>query len=214
MALKIEIIPVTAFQQNCCLLWDDVSLDAVLTDVGGNADMLWQRVQDLGLNLQAIWLTHGHVDHAAGVADMCTYQKVPVQGPHIDDDFWLQQLPEITAKYGFPHSPVVVPSQWLNEGDVLNVGSHEFKTLHIPGHTPGHVVFYSEEHGIIIGGDVLFAGSIGRTDFPRGNHADLIQNIQQKLYVLPNETEVIPGHGPMTTIGREKVSNPYVRADS
>lgn len=211
MALKIEIIPVTAFQQNCCLLWDEDSKEAVLTDVGGNADVLWARVQELGLDLKEIWLTHGHLDHAGGVADLCAHKNVPVIGPHADDAFWLYQLPEATAKYGFPVSPAITPNKWLNEGDSVQVGAHEFTVLHIPGHTPGHVVFYSAEYGLIIGGDILFKGSIGRTDFPRGNHQDLISNIQQKLYTLPDETEVIPGHGPMTNIGYEKHHNPYVR---
>ena len=212
MTLQVEIIPVTPFQQNCCLLWDADTKEAVLTDVGGNADMLWARVQELGLDLQQIWLTHGHLDHAGGVVDLCQYKAVPVIGPHPDDAFWLDQLPEATAKYGFPVSDVVKPTSWLQEGDSVKVGAHEFQVLHIPGHTPGHVVFYSAEYGLIIGGDILFQGSIGRTDFPRGNHQDLISNIQQNLYTLPDATEVIPGHGPMTSIGHEKRTNPYVRA--
>ena len=140
MTLQVEIIPVTPFQQNCCLLWDADTKEAVLTDVGGNADVLWARIQELGLDLQQIWLTHGHLDHAGGVADVRTLKDVPVIGPHPDDAFWLDQLPEATAKYGFPVSPVVKPTQWLNEGDVVKVGAHAFQVLHIPGHTPGHVV--------------------------------------------------------------------------
>lgn len=212
MALQVEIIPVTPFQQNCCLLWDADTKEAVLTDVGGNADVLWARIEELGLNLKEIWLTHGHVDHAGGVADLRALKEVPVIGPHEGDAFWLDQLPEATSKYGFPVSPALTPNKWLIEGDTVQVGAHAFSVLHIPGHTPGHVVFYSAEYGLIIGGDILFKGSIGRTDFPRGNHQDLISNIQNKLYVLPDATDVIPGHGPMTNIGDEKRSNPFVQA--
>ena len=211
MALQIQVIPVTPLQQNAALLWDDVSREAVLTDVGGEAERLLSAVSQHQLKLQAIWLTHGHLDHASGVADLTEQQSVPVLGPHQSDDYWLQALPEITANYGFPVSKPLTPTRWLEDGDELSVGEHKFIVYHIPGHTPGHVVFYSQENNLLIAGDVLFRESIGRTDFPGGNHADLIHGIQSKLLTLPDSTRVLPGHGPMTTIGHEKLHNPYLR---
>ncbi|PIT62153.1 hypothetical protein BHC47_10995 [Snodgrassella alvi] len=211
MALQIQVIPVTPFQQNAALLWDDVSREAVLTDVGGEAERLLSAVSQHQLKLQAIWLTHGHLDHASGVADLTEQQSVPVLGPHQSDDYWLQALPEITANYGFPVSKALTPTRWLEDGDELSVGEHKFIVYHIPGHTPGHVVFYSQANNLLIAGDVLFHESIGRTDFPGGNHADLIHGIQSKLLTLPDSTRVLPGHGPMTTIGHEKLHNPYLR---
>lgn len=211
MALQIQVIPVTPFQQNAALLWDDVSREAVLTDVGGESERLLSAVSQHQLKLQAIWLTHGHLDHASGVADLTEQQSVPVLGPHQSDDYWLQALPEITANYGFPVSKPLTPTRWLEDGDELSVGEHKFIVYHIPGHTPGHVVFYNQENNLLIAGDVLFRESIGRTDFPGGNHADLIHGIQSKLLTLPDSTRVLPGHGPMTTIGHEKLHNPYLR---
>lgn len=211
MALQIQVIPVTPFQQNAALLWDDVSREAVLTDVGGEAERLLSAVSQHQLKLQAIWLTHGHLDHASGVADLTEQQSVPVLGPHQSDDYWLQALPEITANYGFPVSKPLTPTRWLEDGDELSVGEHKFIVYHIPGHTPGHVVFYNQENNLLIAGDVLFHESIGRTDFPGGNHADLIHGIQSKLLTLPDSTRVLPGHGSMTTISHEKLHNPYLR---
>ncbi|MDO5059246.1 MAG: MBL fold metallo-hydrolase [Neisseria sp.] len=209
MALQIEIMPVTPFRQNCCLIWDDESKEAVFTDVGGDADFLWARAQDLGLNVKAIWLTHGHLDHAGGVVAMRGLGQFEVLGPHREDEFLLQSLPETTANYGFPVSPAFTPERWLDEGERLTVGDHVFQTLHIPGHTPGHIVFYCEAQKILIAGDVLFYESIGRTDFPRGNHEDLLNNIRSKLFTLPEDVTVIPGHGRTTTIGHEKRHNPF-----
>lgn len=211
MALQIQVIPVTPFQQNAALLWDDASREAVLTDVGGESERLLSAVSQNQLKLQAIWLTHGHLDHASGVADLTEQQSVPVLGPHQSDDYWLQALPEITANYGFPVSKPLTPTRWLEDGDELSVGEHKFIVYHIPGHTPGHVVFYSQANNLLIAGDILFRESIGRTDFPGGNHADLIHGIQSKLLTLPDSTRVLPGHGPMTTIGHEKLHNPYLR---
>lgn len=211
MALQYKTIPVTSFQQNATVLWDDQTRDAVLLDVGGGADLLLAAAAEYRLNLRAVWLTHGHVDHAGGVVDLTQKMDLPVLGPQQEDDFWLRQLPEITRSYGFPVSPAFVPTHWLNEGDTVAVGAHEFQVLHIPGHTPGHVVFYSAQDQLLLAGDVLFRGSIGRTDFPRGNHADLMHHIRSKILTLPDDTRVLPGHGPMTTIGHEKQHNPFLR---
>lgn len=210
MALNVQILPVTPFQQNAALLWDDVSKEAVLTDVGGEAERLLKAVETHQLNLKAIWLTHGHLDHASGVEELTTLQPVPVLGPHQADNYWLQALPDVTASYGFPISQPFIPTRWLKEGEALKVGEHTFIVFHIPGHTPGHVVFYSQANKLLIAGDVLFRESIGRTDFPGGNHSDLIRGIQEKLLSLPDDTRVLPGHGPMTTIGHEKQHNPFL----
>ena len=209
MSLKIQILPVTPLQQNCTLIWDDETNEGVLTDVGGDVEHLLAAVDKLGVKLQAIWLTHGHVDHAGGVLALTKKHPLPVIGPHKDDQFWLDKLPQSTAQYGLPISPAFKPDRYLNEGEQLQVGAYTFDVLHIPGHTPGHVVFYCADVDLLVAGDVLFHESIGRTDFPRGNHADLIRNISTKLFVLPPETQVIPGHGRMTTIGHEVKHNPF-----
>lgn len=212
MALNYQIMPVTPFRQNCTLLWDDVTNDAVLIDVGGDVDILLHEVATRSLNLCAVWLTHGHLDHAGGVPFLLQKCDVPIIGPHRDDAFLLQSLPETTANYGFPVCPAFEPTHWLNEGDVQQVGEYTFQVLHADGHTPGHVVFYCAEASLLLAGDVLFYESIGRTDFPRGNHQALLDNIRHKLYTLPDDTLVIAGHGRTTTIGHEKQHNPFVRA--
>ncbi len=210
MALQFEILPVTPFLQNCTLLWDEASKQAVLTDVGGETDRLLAEVAARGLDLQAVWLTHGHVDHAAGVVALKQQCAVPVLGPHHEDAFWLEQLPSIAQAYRFPPAAAFVPDRWLAEGEALRVGDYTFEVLHIPGHTPGHVVFYCAAAKLLVAGDVLFLESIGRTDFPRGNHADLLHNIHRKILTLPEDTRVITGHGVMTTIGHEKRHNPFL----
>lgn len=215
MALHLTIIPVTPYEQNCTLLWDDESNDAVLTDVGGNAPEIWQYIQDNHLNLKEIWLTHGHLDHVGGVVKMCELIDVPVMGPHEDDLFLLEDLANKTreyAKYGFEFSPNFLPTRWLEEGEQLKLGNYVFDVLHIPGHTPGHVVFYCAAEKLLIAGDTLFKESVGRTDFPRSNTQDLLNAIRTKLYVLPDDVVVIPGHRDTTTIGHEKQHNPHVRA--
>lgn len=211
MALQIEIMPVTAFRQNCCLIWNNETGEGVLSDVGGDAEFVRRRVQELGVNITALWLTHGHLDHAAGVPDFRQDGKPPVIGPHREDRFLLENLPAITAEYGFPVCPAFLPDRWLDEGDTLEAGGFRFDVLHIPGHTPGHLVFHCAAEKLLIAGDVLFHESIGRTDFPRGNHEALLQGIREKLFVLPDDTLVIPGHGRTTTIGHEKRHNPFFR---
>ncbi|KPN73254.1 MBL fold metallo-hydrolase [Neisseria sp. 74A18] len=212
MTLQCEIIAITPFRQNCTLIWDDETREAVLTDVGGDVPFLLQEIEKHNLNLTQIWLTHGHLDHVGGVVELRSHLDVPVWGPHSEDLFLLEELPRITAEYGFPVSPSFTPTRWLQEGDTLKVGKYVFDVLHAPGHTPGHVVFYCKDAELLIAGDVLFYESIGRTDFPRGNHADLIRNITSKLLVLPETTQVISGHGRTTTIGHEKRHNPFLRA--
>lgn len=211
MALNVEIMAVTPFRQNCSLLWDDETQEAVLTDVGGDVPFLLQQVAEKNLTVKEIWLTHGHLDHAAGVNELVKQYPVPVIGPHREDEFLLQSLPQTTAQFGFPVSSAVVPTRWLSEGDTLNVGRYRFVVLHVPGHTPGHVVFHCASEHLLIAGDVLFYETIGRTDFPKGNHEHLINNIRSKLLILPEDTQVLPGHGRLTTIGHEKRHNPFLQ---
>ena len=208
--LQVKIVPVTAFAQNCSILWDSDSKAAVLIDAGGEADKLKAEVEALGLQVKALWLTHGHLDHAGAVGELAQLWQVPVIGPHKDDQFWLEMLQEVSARYGFPIPQPVQVDQWLEGGEELKLGEHRFEVRFAPGHTPGHVMFYNAQHGLLWTGDVLFKGSIGRTDFPRGNHQQLLDSIQRECFSLPDETQFISGHGPISTIGFEKQHNPFV----
>ena len=178
--------------------------------MGGDVPQLLEEAAKLGVRPKAIWLTHGHLDHAGGVAEMIQHTPLPVIGPHRADQWLLDNLPEITAGFGFPVSSPVSPSRWLEEGDELKVGRYAFKVLHIPGHTPGHIVFYCAEADLLVAGDVIFYESVGRTDFERSNHDDLIRNIREKIFTLPEDTQIVTGHGRMTTVGYEKQHNPYL----
>ncbi len=209
--LKYQTIPVTPFQQNCSLVWDDQTRQAAVIDPGGDLHVLPGALKQLGLQLEQIWITHGHVYHAAGTADLAEQLQLPIIGPHPGDQFWIEGLTQAAAMYGFPPARAFKPTRWLDDGDTVTLGSHTLQVRHCPGHTPGHVVFYSPEIQRAFVGDVLFAGSIGRTDFPQGNHEDLINSITQRLWPMGNETVFIPGHGPESTFGRERQSNPYVR---
>lgn len=208
--LQVKIVPVTAFAQNCSIVWDDDSKQAVLIDVGGDAQKLQQEVEALGLTVQALWVTHGHLDHVGAVGELARVWQVPVIGPQQEDQFWLDALQDVSVRYGFPIPEPVHVTQWLEGGEILTLGEHEFEVRYAPGHTPGHVMFYSAEYGLLWTGDVLFKGSIGRTDFPRGNHQQLLDSIQRECFSLPDDTQFISGHGPISTIGHEKQFNPFV----
>lgn len=208
--LRYQIIPVTPFAQNCCLLWDDATQDAVLTDPGGDLDTIFARVAQLGVTLRAVWLTHAHIDHAGAAAAAARRAAVPIIGPHPDDQFWIDGLPQQSKLFGFPPAEAFTPERWLHDGDQLTLGTLRFDVRHCPGHTPGHVVFHQPEAKRCWVGDVLFAGSIGRTDFPRGNHQQLLDSITQRLWPMGDATVFIPGHGPESTFGEERRSNPYV----
>jgi len=208
--LHYETIPVTPFQQNCSVVWEDAGMTAAIIDPGGDLDMLQSACTKLGVKLVAIWITHAHVDHAGGTAELAQRLSLPIIGPHPADQFWIDGLQEAAAGYGFPPSRAFKPTRWLGDGDTVSSGSHSLQVRHCPGHTPGHVVFYSPELKRAFVGDVLFAGSIGRTDFPQGNHQDLIDSITQRLWPMGDDTVFIPGHGPESTFGRERRSNPYV----
>jgi glyoxylase-like metal-dependent hydrolase (beta-lactamase superfamily II) len=208
--LHYETIPVTPFQQNCSVVWEDVGMTAAIIDPGGDLDVLQSACKQLGVKLVAIWITHAHIDHAGATAELADALNLPIIGPHPGDQFWIDGLPVAAANYGFPPSRPFKPTRWLSDGDTVTLGAHTLQVRHCPGHTPGHVVFYSPDIQRAFVGDVLFAGSIGRTDFPQGNHQDLIDSITQRLWPMGNDTVFIPGHGPESTFGRERKSNPYV----
>ena len=208
--LHYETIPVTPFQQNCSVVWEDEGMTAAIIDPGGDLDVLQSACKQLGVKLVVIWITHAHIDHAGGTAELAETLQLPIIGPHPGDQFWIDGLKDAAANYGFPPSRAFTPTRWLADGDTVTLGAHTLQVRHCPGHTPGHVVFYSPDIKRAFVGDVLFAGSIGRTDFPQGNHQDLIDSITQRLWPMGDDTVFIPGHGPESTFGRERRSNPYV----
>ena len=208
--LQYLTIPVTAFQQNCSLVWDDATKQAAIIDPGGDLDELLAQADSRGLKLEQIWLTHAHIDHAGGTAELAARLK-PIIGPHPGDQFWIDGLPQQGAMFGFPPSETFTPTRWLHDGDTVELAGHVLHVRHCPGHTPGHVVFHSPGMKRAFVGDVLFAGSIGRTDFPGGNHQQLLDSIAQRLWPMGDDTVFIPGHGPESTFGRERRSNPYVK---
>lgn len=211
--MKVQVIPVTQFQQNCSLIWDDTTHKGALVDPGGDFDKIKVAVDANSVEIEKIILTHGHLDHVGATMQCADYYSVEVFGPHEGDKFWLDAMLQQCQMFGFQPVEAFLPNTWLNHNDKIVVGTLELEVKHCPGHTPGHVVLYENKSSQVIVGDVLFAGSIGRTDFPKGNHAQLIQSIKQQLFDLPDETVVYPGHGPTTTIGHEKRTNPFV-ADS
>lgn len=208
--LRYHIMPVTPFQQNCTLFWCDETQEGALVDPGGEVDRLIEEAEKLGVTIKHIWVTHGHIDHAGAVADVADRLQIPIEGPHEDDTFWIDSMEDRAGMFGFPPCRSFRPQRWLQQGDTVRVGNLTFQVLHCPGHTPGHVVFYQPEAKLAQVGDVIFAGSIGRTDFPRGNHQHLIQSIRERLFPLGDDVAFIPGHGPMSTFGEERHSNPYV----
>lgn len=208
--MKYLIIPVTPFEQNCTLIWCEKTRKAAVIDPGGDLDKVLQVIAREGLTLEKILLTHAHIDHAGAAAELAERQQVPIEGPHPDDKFWIDMLPQQSAMFRFPAAKAFTPDRWLYQDDRVQVGEVTLQVLHCPGHTPGHVVFYHPESRLAQVGDVLFAGSIGRTDFPRGNYNDLIRSIREKLWPLGNDVAFIPGHGPMSTFGQERMTNPFV----
>ncbi len=211
--LKAAVIPVTPFEQNCSLLWCTATMKGAVVDPGGDLDRIVAAVKEHGVELERILVTHGHIDHAGGVADLAERLGLPIEGPQEEDRFWIEQLPEQGARFGFPGSRTFSPDRWLEDGDTVTVGEITLDVLHCPGHTPGHVVFFCPAARLAVVGDVLFHGSIGRTDFPRGDHAQLIRSIRERLWPLGDDVVFIPGHGPASTFGEERRSNPFVGDD-
>lgn len=209
--MKVVVIPVTPYQQNCSLVICEVTKKAAIIDPGGEVERILSAVKNHNVIVDKIILTHGHLDHVGGTEALAETLNIPVIGPEKEDAFWLNELEQQSKMFGFPKATSFLPTQWLEEGDHVEVGNIKLSVLHIPGHTPGHITLFDAVSKQIIVGDILFNGAVGRSDFPRGNHQQLISGIKQKLLTLPEETVVFPGHGPTTTIGREKISNPYLR---
>lgn len=211
--MEIRIIPVTPLQQNTSLIWNNQTKEGVFVDPGGETDRLMAAVEQFGVKIVKIWLTHGHLDHAGAAAEIREKTGAPIEGPHEDDQWLLDDIEAQGAKYGITGGRNVTPDRYLKEGDTLTLGDMVFGVTHCPGHTPGHVVIYQREGKIAFVGDVLFRGSIGRTDFPKGNHQQLLEAIVNNLWPLGDDMRFVPGHGPMSTFGQERQDNPFV-ADS
>jgi glyoxylase-like metal-dependent hydrolase (beta-lactamase superfamily II) len=209
--LKYKIIPVTDYQQNCTLLWCDQSKQAALIDPGGDVPLLMDVIKKNNLDLKQIWLTHGHLDHVGGTEEIASQMGISIIGPHKDDFFWLDILQQQCDMFNFPNVNNFIPDQWLNEMDQLTLGAEQFEVRHTPGHTPGHIIIIHHQNKTIWVGDVLFKNSIGRTDFPQGDQDTLLTSIKNKLLSLPDDYQFIPGHGPNSTLGDEKRSNPYLQ---
>lgn len=192
------------------MLWCEQSRKAALIDPGGDVERLLGEVARLDVQVDKLLLTHGHLDHVGAALELSQRLGVPVHGPHEDDNFWLHQLPQQALMFGFPPAQVFEPDYWLRDGDRISLGSLELETLHCPGHTPGHVVFYLPQDRLAFVGDVLFKGSVGRSDFPRGNQAELLASIRDKLFPLGDDVMFVPGHGPMSDFGHERLHNPFV----
>src|SRR5262245_49071940 len=211
MPLKAVIVPVTPFQQNCTLLWDEGTKKGAVVDPGGDLDRVAVAIGKVGVSIEKILLTHGHIDHAGGAEEFReTHGGLPIEGPHLADKFLLDGLPAQGRALGLSGARAATPSRWLAEGDTVTAAGATFSVLHCPGHSPGSVVLFNAAQRFALVGDVLFRGSIGRTDFPYGNHAALITAIKTKLFPLGDDVVFICGHGPMSTIGEERKTNPFV----
>ena len=208
--MKAALVPVTPFQQNCSILVCEHTGRAAVVDPGGDLDRILGAVEKMGVQLEKILLTHGHIDHCGGTAELRRRTGLPVEGPHREDAFWIDQLETQGERFGFPRLERFTPDRWLEGGDTVSFGQTVLEVRHCPGHTPGHVVFFSPEARLAVVGDVLFAGSIGRTDFPRGDLDTLLHSITTQLWPLGDDVVFIPGHGPTSTFGEERESNPYV----
>lgn len=208
--LKYQLVPVTPFQQNCSVVWCDQTLEAAVIDPGGEVDRLQAEIARLGVTVTRILLTHGHMDHVGGTAELKARLQVPVIGPHREDQFWIGALDDQARMMNFPPVEGFEPDRWLEDGDRISLGQLEFQVLHCPGHTPGHVVLFEPGAKVAFVGDVLFKGSIGRTDFPRGDYATLINAIKTRLWPLGDDVVFVPGHGPLSTFGEERQFNPFV----
>lgn len=208
--LEYRIVPVTPFQQNCSILWCSATRRAAIVDPGGDIPKIEAALAAAGVTPEKILLTHGHIDHAGATAELARRLELPIEGPQLEERFWIDALPQQSKMFGFPACEQFEPDRWLEDGDEVTIGEERLAVLHCPGHTPGHVVFFSPAARLAVVGDVLFAGSIGRTDFPRGDHSALVGSIREKLWPLGDDVRFIPGHGPMSSLGVERSSNPFV----
>lgn len=208
--MQFQIIPVTAFQENCSIIWCEKTMEGAIVDPGGEFELLVKAVEKLNVNITKILLTHGHLDHVGAAKALANHYHVKIYGPQQEDKFLLDNLPQQSVQFGFPFCEAFEPDIWLQEGDIVQIGDEQLSVLHCPGHTPGHIVFIHHQQRVALVGDVLFNNSIGRTDFPRGNYTDLISSIKNKLFVLGDDITFIPGHGPTSTFGQERINNPFL----
>jgi hydroxyacylglutathione hydrolase len=209
--LSVTVIPVTSFQQNCSLVACTASGRAALVDPGGEADRLIEAVEKAGVALDQVLLTHGHIDHVGGAADVAAHFGVPIIGPQRDDESLIAGVAMQATMFGVAGVKVPAITRWLEHGDSVDIGEQRFAVLHTPGHAPGHVIFVNHAHRFILMGDVLFAGSVGRTDLPGGDHGVLMKSIFQQVLPLGDDYQFLPGHGPGSTLGAERKGNPYLR---
>jgi glyoxylase-like metal-dependent hydrolase (beta-lactamase superfamily II) len=209
MTIKYKIVPVTPFEQNCSVLWCDETRRAAVVDPGGDIARILGVIEKNDLRLEKILVTHGHIDHAGGVAELAERLSLPVEGPQRADQFWIDGLAEQSRMFGFPRVRAFTPDRWLEQGDRVQFGNVELEVLHCPGHTPGHLAFFAAADRLAIVGDVLFQGSIGRTDLPQGDFETLLASIRGRLWPLGDDVAFIPGHGAMSTLGAERRSNPF-----
>ena len=208
--LQFQIIPVTPFQQNCTLFWCDITKQAAVIDPGGDIELIINAIKQKGLTLAKVLLTHAHIDHAGATTPLAEHYSVDIEGPHQADQFWIDLIPEQKERFGFNNAEHFQPNRWLAQNDKVTFGKITLEVYFCPGHTPGHVVFFHRESNLAQVGDVLFKGSMGRTDFPRGDHATLVNSIRENLFPLGDDVRFIPGHGPMSTFGEERRNNPFV----
>ncbi|AKU14471.1 Zn-dependent hydrolase [Azoarcus sp. CIB] len=208
--IQLRIVPVTPFEQNCSIVWCDKTMRGAVVDPGGDLERIRAEADRLGVTIEKLLITHGHIDHAGGTAKLARELGVPVEGPQEEDRFWIAGMPQQSKMFGFPDVESFEPDRWLHDGDTVTVGEETLRVIHAPGHTPGHVVFFHVDARLAIVGDVLFAGSIGRTDFPKGDQATLVHSIREKLFPLGDDVTFVPGHGPTSTFGDERKNNPYV----
>jgi hydroxyacylglutathione hydrolase len=213
MSITCTIVPVTVYQQNCSIIKCEITGKAAIVDPGGDVERIMATVEKMEATVEKVILTHGHMDHCAASDILRQELSIPIEGPQKADDFWIAKLPEWCEKSGFPHADAFTPDRWLEDGDVVTVGEAELNVLFCPGHTPGHVVFFHAQQRVAWVGDVIFQGSVGRTDFPMGNSEQLVASIREKLFPLGDDVTFIPGHGPTSTFGQERLTNPFV-ADS
>lgn len=209
--MKVEIMPVTPFQQNCSVIICEETNKAAIVDPGGEVDRIKAHLEKLGVIPEKILITHAHIDHAGGTHDLSEALGLPIEGPHTEDQFWIDKLSDQSRMFQFPEAKEFVPTRWLKHNDEVTVGNVKLEVRFCPGHTPGHVVFINHQHKLCWVGDVLFKGSIGRTDFPRGDHATLINSIKENLLSLEDDYRFISGHGPVSSIGEERNTNPYIQ---
>ena len=208
--MKFRVIPVTPFEQNCTLLWCEKTRHGAVVDPGGDVPKILAAITEEGITVDKLLITHGHVDHAGGAAELARILKVQIEGPHAEDAFLLEELPGQSQRYGFSLAESFIPDRWLKDGDSVQIGEEALAVLHTPGHTPGHVAFFDPTANLALVGDVLFRGSIGRSDFPRGDINTLISSIREKLFPLGDNVAFIPGHGAMSTFGNERHTNPFL----